>query len=240
MSNSICVILARSGSKGIPNKNIADVGGKPLLSWTIEAAVNSERFDEVVVSTDSEDIVKIAEKFGAEAPFIRPKHLSTDDATSRDALKHAVAEIEILKNKKYDVICELQCTSPFRSWKHVQESYDLFISNRERCDSVVSFYELNHFHPFKIKKIKNDGTISHICSHFVEKTTGRRQDLKGYYARNGAIFIMSRDTLFLNNSRMGNNIIPYLMSEEDSVNIDTPLDLEIARFLAQKELKNEN
>lgn len=228
--NTLCVILARAGSKGIKKKNIVDFGGKPLVAWTIRAAIDSKKFDHVVVSTDSKQIREIALNEGAQVPFLRDEKLSGDNVLSAIALKDAVKKSEDYFGKKYDVICELQATSPLRDANDVVEAVSKFYKNPS-ADSLYSVYELNHFHPKKIKKIDSNGFLEDLCSHFSESKIGRRQDAKSLYVRNGAIFVMKRDVLFENNDRVGKNCLAYIMPEEKSLNIDSLTDLEVGKVL---------
>ena len=227
---SLCVILARKGSKGIKDKNMTALLGKPLLAYTIEAAVKSNVFDHVVVSTDSLKIAEMSKALGAETPFIRPDSLAMDDTLSKEAVIHAVRETEKFYDCKFDVIAELQCTSPLRDHRHVFEAYTKFIKNRHTCDSLVSVSELNHFHPKKIKKIEQ-GQLVDLCSHFQEDQIGRRQTSKTYFARNGAIFIMNRSCIMKYRTRVGKKSVPYIMDERSSINIDSYLDLKIAESI---------
>jgi CMP-N-acetylneuraminic acid synthetase len=225
-----CIILARGGSKGIPHKNIVDFCGKPLLSWTIRAAIESGVFDRVIVSTDSEDIKRVALETGAEVPFIRGENLAQDNVLSAIALKDAVLKCEKIYNEKYEIICELQATSPLRNSDDVKEAHELFLRN-SHADSLYSVYELNHFHPKKIKKINDLGMVEDICDHFSEGKIGRRQDAEPLYLRNGAIFIMRREVLIDMKERVGNKCLAFVMPEDRSLNIDTHLDLELGRIV---------
>ena len=230
-SKKICVVLARGGSKGIPQKNIVDFCGKPLLVWTLRAAIDSEEFDRVIVSTDSEEIKEAAISAGAEVPFMRDEKLSRDNVLSAIALKDAVLKCESIYGEKYDVICELQATSPLRTSEDVKNAYSLFAKNKY-ADSLYSVYELNHFHPKKIKKISDTGMVEPVCSHFAEDKIGRRQDAEKFFLRNGAIFIMNRGVLIDTNERVGQMCLAYVMPEERSLNIDTQIDLELGRIVS--------
>ncbi|MBQ48900.1 MAG: acylneuraminate cytidylyltransferase, partial [Zetaproteobacteria bacterium] len=127
------VIPARGGSKGLPNKNILCLGGKPLIAWTIEAALSSKHIDKVIVTTDSPDIASISESYGADIPFVRPANLATDSSKTIDVLKHSILEM----GSDYGTIVLLQPTSPFRSFKHIDEAMSLF-RKYDRCATLVS------------------------------------------------------------------------------------------------------
>jgi|TARA_Y100000034_G_C6894465_1_gene412096 CMP-N-acetylneuraminic acid synthetase len=226
--NSLCVILARGGSKGIKNKNLASLCQKPLIQHTIEAAIESAVFDRVVVSTDDKRISEISIRAGAEVPFVRPHYLSEDDVLSKDALIHAVEECEKIYKCKFDIISELQCTSPMRNHVHIKEAFEI-ISNKKEIDSVISVRKLNHFHPLKIKKIIN-GKIIDLCDHFIEKQIGRRQDCEMFYTRNGAMFLMTRECILEKGNRVGDISLPYVMDDISSINIDNMIDLRLAEI----------
>ena len=228
--NKICVILARKGSKGIPGKNIANLRDKPLISYTIEAAIQSQVFDKVIVSTDSLEIAEISRNLGAETPFIRSENLSSDNVLSKDALRDAVLKSEKVYGVQFDIIAELPCTSPLRSATHIQEAMQIMNRNYGQCDSVISLRPINHIHPLKIKRvIKN--RIHDICDHFSEKQIGRRQEASSFFVRNGAIFIMTRDCIIQKGDRVGKISIPYIMDEKSSINIDSNFDMILAETI---------
>lgn len=233
---NLCVILARGGSKGIPKKNIVDVCGKPLIHYTIKAALKSNIFSEIVVSTDCKKIANIAIKEGAKVPFTRPDNLSGDQIWSRDALKHAVLESEKVYNKMYDYVMELPCVAPLRTEKHIVDVYNKIL--KTKADSVVSVVDIskNHMHPIRMKRITNDILYS-FCQEYPENECSRRQDLESCYVRNGAIFAMTRKCIVEDFSRVGKVCRPYVMQDYESINIDTELDLKIARILIEEKLK---
>jgi CMP-N-acetylneuraminic acid synthetase len=222
------VIQARGGSKGIHKKNIFPLAGKPLISYTIEAAIKSKLFDEIVVSTDCEDISNAAKASGAEVPFMRPEHLSGDTVWSRDSLKHAVLECEKIYKKKYDYVIEMPCVSPLRNYIHLIEAFEKLV--RTGADSVTSVCKMQDKHPVRMKRIKND-RLEDFCSEFPEGEGSRRQDLEPCYIRNGAIYSMKRDCIVNEFSRHGDDCRPYVMDEMFSVNIDTMIDLKLAELL---------
>ena len=235
MFRSLCVILARKGSKGIKNKNILEMCGKPLIAYTIEAALHSNVFDKVIVSTDCQHIADIANIYGAETPFLRPQNLSSDNVLSKYAVKHAVEKCEIIYDQKFDIIAELQCTSPLRNSDHVKQSFHKFSELCGHYDSLISVCKVNHFHPNKIKRIE-ENTIVDLCSHFKENEIGRRQNAANYYSRNGAIFMMTRNCILNKVSRVGDKSTYYVMEEQDSVNIDSPVDFKLAEIILREKL----
>ena len=187
--NTIAVILARGGSKGVPRKNIKMIAGKPLIAWTIEAALESKKFTHVVVSTDSEEIAQIAKEHGALVPFMRPDELAQDHIWSRDALKHAVLTSEEYYGITYDYVVELPCVAPLRTSKHIIEAVDKLIVTG--ADSVTSLTSVQDKHPVRMKRIVED-QIKDFTTEFPEGEGSRRQDLEACYIRNGAIFAMTK------------------------------------------------
>lgn len=225
------VTLARGGSKGVPKKNIKLLNNKPLIAYTIEAALDSDIFTNYIVSTDSEEIAEIASQYGAEVPFMRPGELAQDHIWSRDALKHAVLECEEVYDIKYDYVIELPCVAPLRNSIHIREAFDKLVETG--CDSVTSFSQVHDKHPIRMKRIFND-EISDFCKEFPEGEGSRRQDLELCYIRNGAIFAMTRNCIVENFSRHGKNCKPYIMNELESVNIDTMIDFKLAELLLKE------
>ena len=137
----LAIIPARGGSKRLPRKNILDLAGKPLIAWTIEAALNSKYIDRIVVSTDDQEIANISIKYGAEVPFLRPKSLATDDASSIDTVINVLGEVEII-NQHYEYIVLLQPTSPLRTEIDIDKAIELL--EKKSADSVISVCEVDH------------------------------------------------------------------------------------------------
>ena len=187
----VCIIPARGGSKGVPKKNIRKLAGYPLIYYTIVEALKSKLIDRYIVSTDDKYIQKIAQRYGAEAPFLRPKYLSSDKATSVDALKHCVKWIESKEKQKYDIVIELMCTNPLKKSK----DFDLILKKliNTKSDSVIAVHRLFDNHPSRIKKIINDKIVNFAVK---EKSESRRQDLKPYaYVRSGSVYALKRNYL---------------------------------------------
>ena len=197
---TLAVILARGGSKGIPKKNIIDLDGEPLIYYTIKAALESNVFSEVVVSTDCPQIASVSLDCGAQVPFMRPDELSQDHVWSRDALKHAVLACERIYEKKYDYVIELPCVAPLRNERHIREAFEKLVTTK--ADSVISVCQMQDKHPVRMKRIVND-TIRDFCNEFPEGEGSRRQDLEPCFIRNGAIYAMTRYTIVEHFSRNG-------------------------------------
>lgn len=231
-NNILAVIQARGGSKGIPGKNIKKINGIPLLVYTVMEAFRSDIFNHVVVSSDDDDILRIAESSTA-YPLKRPKRLAEDETLSWESLHWATLECEKLFKCKYDYVVELPCVSPLRKDYHIKEAvYKLLVTD---ADSVISVTQMQDKHPVRMKRIVND-QIEDFCSEYPEGDAGRRQDLEPCYIRNGGIYSMKRDLLIKDNTRHGNDSRPYIMDELSSVNIDSEIDFKLAEAL----LNNEN
>ena len=232
------VILARGGSKGIKKKNIKLIDGYPLISYSIYAAKKSKFIDEIIVSTDNKEIANISENFGATIPFLRPKRLSGDKVPSIDALKHAVLTYEKKRKTKFDFIIELPCVAPMRNGTHIDQALEKLF--KEKIDSVTSFVNTGEKHPTRLKRIKKD-KISDFCKEYPEKNQiSRRQDFEPCFIRNGAIYAMKRSCITKYNNRHGNNNVPLIMNEIDSINIDSKYDLVIANLLIKNGLCKNN
>lgn len=224
----LAVVPARGGSKGVPRKNIAPLGGRPLITYTIEAALGTgDLLSEVLVSTDDEEIAEVARIAGASVPFLRPGELATDVARSVDVVRHAVDHVESRDGSRFDWVLTLQPTAPFRSAADIEAALSLAAADPD-CDSVISVVEVVDSHPIFVKKLV-DGYIKPFC---VEEIEGiRRQDIDPpAFKRNGAIYL-SRRTLLDRGELRGRAQRAYLMPPERSVNIDAPLDLIVAEAM---------
>lgn len=222
----LCVIPARAGSKRVPKKNIKPFAGKPLISWTIEAAKNSNFIDDIFVSTDSLEISKISEAQGVNATPLRPDDLSTDTATTLDVLKYICNQ----KNDFHYLIL-LQPTSPLRTVVHINEAIELFEKSNER--SLVSLCR-SEVHPSWLGRLE-DNHAENILKSMVNSRT---QDLEEFYHFNGAIYIFDRD-LVINKSKIldESSLLGYVMDKSSSLDIDTPEDFLIAEAVAQSLFK---
>ncbi len=227
-SNIICIITARSGSKGLKNKNIRKLKGLPLLAHTIIAANNSKLLNRVILSTDSNLYAKIGLKFKAEVPFIRPKKLATSTSHHPDVVNHAVKFVEKKENVKFDYVVMLQPTSPFRKSKHINEAINKFL--KEKNDSLISIKKQDYppWWLFFLKKNKLNQFLN-----FKNKNVFNleRQEFPNLYRPNGAIYICKRNLL-----NSGNLINPlscgyYIMDEKDSIDIDNLIDLKVAETI---------
>jgi CMP-N-acetylneuraminic acid synthetase len=225
----LAVIPARGGSKGVPRKNVTMLAGKPLLAYTIGAALEVRHlFTHVIVSTEDDEIASVALEYGAEVPFSRPIELAGDEASSRAVVRHAAAFIEELDGERLDWIMTLQPTAPLRAPEDIEGAIAVALEDLA-CDSVVSVVEVIDSHPIFIKKIVNN-RLEPFCVDEREGT--RRQEIgPPAFKRNGAIYLTRRNVLIETDSIWGSAIRPYVMPVERSVNIDAPIDLELARLM---------
>lgn len=225
------ITLARGGSKSVTAKNIRLMGGAPLIAYTIAEALRSRHITRYIVSTDNEEIRRVAVRYGAEAPFLRPANLATDQATSMDALQHAVRWIEEQEACVYDYVIELMCTNPMKTVGDVDGALEKLMATG--ADSVIGMSQLEDHHPARIKKIVDDQIVDFCVPEIINS---RRQDLKpSAYIRNGSIYAMRRDSLMKDNARYGTqNSRPYVMPAERFVNVDSPLDFKIAELLLKE------
>lgn len=224
----IAIIPARGGSKGIPNKNIIDLCGKPLIQYSIDSAKGSKYIDKVIVSTDSEKIAEVSRKSGADVPFLRPAGISNDVAKSSDVVIHGIDFLKENYGYEYDYVILLQPTSPLRTAKHIDDAIELCINSHS--SSLVSVKEVSE-NPVIMRTIENN-KLNEVLRF--DGGNLRRQDLPKFYIFNGAIYITTVD--FIKNKRVfvNEDTIPFVMEEEASIDIDNKLDLKIAEFIMKE------
>jgi len=231
MQKIIAIIPARGGSKGVPKKNIKILGGKPLIQYTIEKALEA-RFKRVIVSTDNEEIAAISKSIGAEVPFIRPHDLANDKASSFSLVEHAVEFFEKEK-EDYDAICLLQPTYPFRTNKLINSCIKKFVNSS--FDSVISVLEVpDKYNPNWILKPSDNNLISFLNMENSQKPVVRRQDLPKYFFRDGAVYLSKKDTIKYHKSIYGEKIGYVISDKSRYVNIDTLYDWKIAEKLCEE------
>lgn len=217
----IAIIPARSGSKGLKDKNIIDLCGKPLIAHTIQAAVSSGEFERIIVSTDSVLYADISRKCGAEV-FMRKENLSSDTASTYDVLA------DIFTNNKFDIdyFALLQPTSPLRNASHIKEATALFEKNFNVFDFLVSLKEAEA-PAVLVKQVEDDMSLKNFDTDF---STFRRQHFKDY-SPNGAIYFGKVNAYLEHKHFYGAKSLAYFMTQEDSVDIDNYLDYELAKII---------
>ena len=229
--NNIAIIPARSGSKGLKDKNIKELNGKPLMAYTIEAALESKQFETVMVSTDSEEYAKIARKYGAEVPFLRSEKTSSDEAGSWEVI------LEVLENyaelgKMYDTVCLLQPTSPLRKVDDIINSYKIL--EEKKADAITSVCEVDHS-PLWTMTLPSDRSMKEFRKD--KKINVPRQKLDTFYRLNGAVYIRKIKYQNAEIDILDQNEYAYIMPKNSSVDIDTLDDFEYAEFLIKKEVE---
>jgi len=210
------LIPARGGSKGIPGKNSRLLAGRPLLQYAVDAATASGVIDRIVVSTDSAEIAELAQRFGAEVPFMRPGELATDEAPMLPVVQHAVGELEA-SGWRPDVVVVLQPTAPLRRPNHIRRALELL--DETGADSVVSVVEVpRHYSPQYVMKIAEGQLVNYLREG---EALARRQDAQAAYSRDGTVYIVRRDVLMNENTIYGDDCRPLVLDATESVNLDT-------------------
>ncbi|MBI0425352.1 pseudaminic acid cytidylyltransferase [Psychrobacter sp. NG27] len=220
----IAIIPARGGSKRLPGKNIKDLAGKPMIAWTIEAAIQSDIFDHVLVSTDDEEIANISKAFGASVPFLRPTEISTDHATTNDVVTHMVDWIENKYEQAVSIVTILQPTSPLRTAADIAQAFELMMDKSAKA--VVSVCDLEHPIQF-CNKLGADGCMDGFID---PKDTKRTQELEAYYRLNGAIYILDKSYVGHLANIYSSGTHAYIMDRKASIDIDTQDDFELAEY----------
>ena len=221
MNRYLAIIPARGGSKRLPNKNILNLAGKPLIAWSIEAAKKSKYIDEVVVSSDSEKILDIAKEYNIKA-LKRAKYLATELASSIDVLKDVLGNF-----KNYDYLVLLQPTSPLRDETHIDKAIELL--KKKNADAVISVCQMEHS-PLWANTLDESLSMENFLKDEVKNK--RSQDLPRYFRLNGAIYICKIDKFLEENSLMlKNNIYAYIMDRKSSIDIDEEIDFKLAEVM---------
>lgn len=227
------IIPARGGSKGLPGKNIIDLGGKPLLAWTIEESLASSMLDRVVLTTDDEEIAAVGRQYGCEVPFMRPAELASDTAHTPDVMEHAVTYLEDNEVAEFDIVVLLQPTAPFRKAWQLDEAINQFLA--ADYVSLISLKEQD-YPPYWMFKLDGDRIQTAFpFKQGVNVFNLERQELPQIYRPNGAIYVTWRNQL----RERGQLVDPndcgyYIMDLDTSVDIDTRMDLMIAESILQR------
>ncbi len=224
----LAIIPARGGSKGLPGKNIKELAGKPLISWSIEAGLQSSWIDELIVNTDSEKIAAVARNSGGKVPFLRPTEQATDSANTMDVLLHTINWYE-KQDVFFDLIIVLQPTSPLRTGEDIDQAVQNFF--KKNADCVVSVCMVEH-HPYWTNQLPADGCMDGFLRP--EAINTPRQQLPDYYGLNGAVYIAAIPWLKKHKSFFGKKTYAYVMEPERSVDIDTIIDFRLAEILLRE------
>lgn len=221
----LAIITARKGSKRLVGKNMLDLGGKPLIAWTIEEAVKSKYIDNIIISTDDEEIIILAKKYKRiNIPFIRSENLSSDKATTLDVILHS---LDFYKSKgiNYDYVMLLQPTSPLRIFEDIDNSIEEL---SEEIKSVVSVCETDHS-PLWSNKLPNNKSMKDFLPKEIKNL--RSQDLPKFFRLNGAVYISAVEYLIQEKGFLGDKTKAYIMPIERSIDIDSKMDLELCKII---------
>ena len=218
------IITARGGSKGIPRKNLSIVGGKPLIQWTIESALGAKELDNVILSSEDEEIIELSKQTGCNVLFKRPEELAGDDVPTIDVIMHALEELP-----EYDYIVLLQPTSPLRIPTDIDTCVQKCLN--EGYDSCCSVSQVNK-HPNWMYKMEKDGMLSRFLEY--DDLALRRQDLPQLYLPNGAVFVVNVDFFKKEKSFIAPGTVGVIMPDKRSIDVDTEFDLTICNYLLEK------
>lgn len=226
----LAIIPARGGSKGVPGKNIKMLGGKPLIAYTIQAAQKAKLLTEIILSTDSDKIIRVAKAYGLEVPFKRPASLATDESPTILTVLHALDYFS--ENGIYfDAVCILQVTNPFRTSEFIDKAIEKF--KNSKADSLISVLKVPHeFNPHWVFEANTSGNLK--ISTGESEIISRRQELPTAYYRDGSIYITKTEVLLNQKSLYGKSIAYMEADEKRHINIDTVEDWESAVALAKK------
>lgn len=232
MNDVVAIIPARGGSKGIPRKNLVEIAGEPLIVHSINHALTAQRVSRVIVSTDDEEIADVARKAGAEVPFLRPKELAEDLVLDLPVFQHALKFLLDQENYQPELVVHLRPTAPLRKPDWIDAAIDQLRKVPE-ADSLRSVSKPNQ-HPYRVFRIDQAGYLDPIMKHeHPMPYLLRRQDLPDLYYYNCVIDLTRPSTIFGKASMTGDRILPFVMDPEDVVDIDTRMDLALARLMME-------
>lgn len=227
------VIPARGGSKGIPRKNLYPLLGRPLISYTFEAAKGSKYLNRIILSTDDEEIAALGRSYAVEVPFIRPARLARDNTPMIEVLTHALGELKS-EGFRPNYVVLLQPTSPLRTSLHIDEAIERLLSTG--ADTVVSVTEVPHqLTPISLMRLESGGRI---VPYLEGELVARREDKPKLYARNGPAVLITKKELIESGKLYGKNVYHFEMEKEVSVDIDEKFDITLAELLLTLQRKN--
>lgn len=234
MKKILGVITARGESKTVPKKNIKLLGGKPLIAWTIEVAKKSKLISHLIVSTDDKEIAQIAQTYGVDVPFLRPKELAGDEVGHLPVMQHAIGFMEKKLGFKFDYAVILQPTSPFRTPEDIDQTLKLL--ERTGADSAVTMVEVaTKEHPVKMKRMAGERVLP-FCREAKEPEGSRKQDFPKAFKRSSAVYAQRRDLLIKEKRLYGDYVVGLVVPRERSIDIDDEFDFLRAEYM----LKNLN
>ncbi|ACD97105.1 acylneuraminate cytidylyltransferase family protein [Trichlorobacter lovleyi] len=240
MTHKKCGVLglipARGGSKRLPRKNLLTLVGQPLISYTIQAGLQANCIDELMVSTDDHEIAQVALAWGARVPFMRPCELARDDTSTFEVVRHALDYYKEVEGKLFEYVALLQPTSPLRSGEDIDNA--MVFLRKKNADSVISVSELDHS-PLWCNTLPDDLSMRTFLREDVKYK--RSQELETYYRLNGAIYLcrtvqlLKEQTFFLKD-----HVYAHVMAREKSIDIDTSLELKLCEILLAEQLSGDN
>jgi CMP-N-acetylneuraminic acid synthetase len=232
---TLCVISARGGSRGLPGKNIRPLLDKPLIVWSIEQALATPGVDRVVVSTDSEDIAKVARAAGAETPFMRPDHLSTSEAGKFDVFKHALLSCEVHYGEEYEIYLDLDCTNPLRDVSDISACISKFRGLMGiGVDGVFTVCNARKNPYFNLLEADDSGALK-ICKK-LSSTIVRRQDAPSVYEHVASIYVLSPEYIRTASYLLDGHTVGYDIGSEKSLDVDSDFDFLLIEYLMKRKL----
>lgn len=232
--NILGVIPARGGSKGVPRKNIKQLCGKPLIQYIYESAKKTKYINKLVLSTEDTEIANVARSIGIEVPFMRPKELATDNASSISVIKHALRHFDDI-GIKFDGVISLQPTNPFTTSNTIDKVIELWLETR--CSSVTTITEVTRGHPYITKRLKKGNVIESFCIIPEGVSIHRRQDREKAYYMTGAIYMRSRELIEAENMDghyLGKDARAVVVDENESYDINNKFDFELVEWIMTK------
>ncbi len=232
---TLCVISARGGSRGLPDKNIRPMLGKPLIVWSIEQALVTPEIDRVVVSTDSEDIAAVARAAGAEIPFLRPAHLATPEAGKFDAFKHALSACEAYYGEEYEFYLDLDCTNPLRDVSDISACIAQYRKRRHQgVDGVFTICPARKNPYFNLLELDDSAALK-ICKK-LPGTIVRRQDAPPVYEHVASIYVLAPDYIRRASYLLDGHTEGYDIGSEKSLDVDSDFDFLLIEYLMKRKL----
>jgi CMP-N,N'-diacetyllegionaminic acid synthase len=238
MKKILGVVPARGGSKGVPRKNLKPLGGFPLLQHIIRTAEQSKYINRLILSTEDDEIAEAGKEIGIEVPFKRPAELATDNATGIAVIKHALKHFDSM-GERFDGVISLQATNPLMKTETIDRAIALWLETG--CDSVTAVAQLTKGHPYITKRLSDNGRIENFCEIPANAKMHRRQAREKVYYLTGALYLRSRELIEAENMDshyLGLDSRAIVVSELESIDIDTPFDFELAEILYNK-LRNQ-
>ena len=231
----LCTICARGGSVGVKGKNIRPLLGKPLITYSIEQALESKQFDAIAVSSDSEKILSIAREYGADYLIHRPAELAENTSPKLPAIQHCVKEVENLSAQGIEIVVDLDATSPLRAVSDIVNVIELI--EHKKVSNVITGMPAKRSPYFNLVEVNSEGTV--MLSKPLPVAVTRRQDSPKCYDMNASIYAWKRDVLFESPTIFNHDTLLYVMPEERSIDIDTDLDFEFVTYIMGKRVSSE-